>query len=469
MKVAILNLVSTLYAVSARSLKGTKTGTTPQAVGNPNYLQLSSTDDQPNGPIGAGVGITYNSEDAINGIGFTGSEIEIQSEAYYFFVAAPQVASDGSGDYEADYYLASNKADIANSGVRLGGSVTHQDVIIIAGVIPFAAGDTFEVKGSGNAITKVIDEPGEPLVPSIIFSMFELQFPAYIQLSSSLTQANGPFGSGTALTYNSIDGQLGIEFELGTSEIKIVEDGAYMIIIAPQIGGQGLKNKAFADYWVKVNGMDAANSNVRYVSADEYTDVIICQGVYELAAGDSVEVYGSGLNSENVFLKPEGEPAVPSIIVTAYKLNPGAAYTQLSSTKTQENGKLGEGVAITFDSIDAINGVGFDASKPDEILILEDGAYFIVAAPQIGPIDFFAGNQIADYWIRVNGVNVGNSNVRYEDNSKYEDVIVCQGVYELSAGDIVQVIGSGENSKTTAIEEPGEPLVPSIIFSMHSI
>jgi len=406
----------------------------------------------------------------LNGMAFDGSQVEILEDAHYFFVAAPQVAGPGGSDYIADYYLGINGEDVANSGVRLSGNPTHQDVIIIAGVIPFATGDKFEVLGSGNgAVTKVIDEPGEPLVPSIIFSMFELQFPAFIQLSSTLTQPNGPFGSGKAITYNSIDGQLGIGFEVGTSEIKILEDGAYMIIIAPQVGGRGLKNKAFADYWVKVNGMDAANSNVRYVSNDEYSDVIICQGVYELGAGDAVEVFGSGLNSENVFLSPDGEPAIPSIIVTAYKLNPGAAYTQLSSTKTQINGPLGEGVPITFNSIDAINGVKFDEANPDEIVIAEDGAYFIVAAPQIGAVDFFAGSQIADYWIRVNGENVGNSNVRYEDSSKFEDVIVCQGVYELSAGDIVQVIGSGKNSKTTAIEEPGEPLVPSIIFSMHKI
>ena len=469
MKVAFVSLVCSLYAVSARKLKGDK-GTKPQAVGDPNYLQLSSTIDQPNGPIGAGVGITYNSEDALNGMAFEGSEVEILEDAHYFFVAAPQVAGPGDSDYIADYYLGINGEDVANSGVRLSGNEFHQDVILIAGVIPFVAGDKFKVLGSGSgAITKVIDEPGEPLVPSIIFSMFELQFPTFIQLSSTLTQPNGPFGSGVAITYNSIDGQLGVGFDLGSSEIQILEDGAYMVIIAPQVGGRGEKNKAFADYWVKVNGMDAANSNVRYVSADEFSDVIICQGVYELGAGDSIEVFGSGLNSENVFLSPDGEPAIPSIIVTAYKLNPGAAYTQLSSTETQVNGPLGEGVPITFNSIDAINGVDFHDDHPDEILIMEDGAYFIVAAPQIGAVDFLAGSQIADYWIRVNGVNVGNSNVRYEDNSKYEDVIVCQGVYELMAGDIVQVIGSGDNSKTTAIEEPGEPLVPSIIFSMHMI
>jgi len=257
--------------------------------------------------------------------------------------------------------------------------------------------------------------------------------------------------------------------EATPSKINILEDGAYMIIIAPQVGGLGGDSKATADYWVKVNGEDAANSNVRYVSADEYYDVIICQGVYELSAGDSVEVYGSGSNSQNVFLAPEGEPAVPSIIVTAYKLNPGHAYTQLSSTFTQVNGALGEGVTIKFDSIDAISGVEFNPDRPDEIVIMEDSVYFIVAAPQVGAVDSSAGNQIADYWIRVNGENVGNSNVRYEDSSEYEDVIVCQGVYELSAGDIVQVVGSGENSATTAIEEPGEPLVPSIIFSMHRI
>ena len=105
--------------------------------------------------------------------------------------------------------------------------------------------------------------------------------------------------------------------------------------------------------------------------------------------------------------------------MSSCKINSGAASTQLSSTETQVNGPLGDGVRITFNYIDAINSVDFHDDHPDKILIMEDGAHFIVAAPQIGAIDFLEGSQIVEYWIRVNGVNVRNYNVRCDENCKY--------------------------------------------------
>jgi hypothetical protein len=437
----------------------------------PSYTQLSSTETQINGAIGAGIDITYDSIDAVLGVSFASgdSQIGITSQSAYFALAAPQVGAVNTGSSQiADYFMKLNSADVGNSNVRYSGDGTHEDVIVCQGVLDFFPGDSFSIAGSGvNSQTEAITEAGEPLVPSIIYSMFELPLPVYAQLSSTETQVNGPLGTGSAITYDSIDALAGIDFS-GGSEITIKEDGAYFIIAAPQVGSVDSGEEQIADYWVKVNGESVSNSNVRYTGHGDMEDVIICQGVYELSAGDVVEVYGSGKNSATEAISPAGEPLVPAIIFSMFKLSDSAPYAQLSSSTTQANGPLGSGVAISFNSVDALYGLKFETKFNDQIVIESAGAYFIVAAPQVGAIDT-SSSQIADYWVRVNGEDVGNSNVRYSNDGDHEDVIVCQGVYELQAGDKVQVIGSGVNSATEAIEQPGEPLVPSIIFSMFKL
>ena len=51
-----------------------------------------------------------------------------------------------------------------------------------------------------------------------------------------------------------------------------------------------------------------------------------------------------------------------------------------------------------------------------------------------------------------------------------KDVIISQGIVPMAAGDIVEVMMSANNPEANmcieAIQPPGEPLVPSIIFSM---
>lgn len=167
-------------------------------------------------------------------------------------------------------------------------------------------------------------------------------------------------------------------------------------------------------------------------------------------------------------IEEEGQPAVPSIIVTVYKISDGFPYTQLSSSITQVNAPIGTGAAIAFDSIDAISGITFNKEEPTKIVVEEDGAYFILAAPQVGA-ENTDERFIADYWVKIDDTFAANSNVRLADEGTGNDVIVCQGVYELKAGNVVQVFASGKNALTEAIVEKDEPLVPSIIFSMHKV
>ena len=150
-----------------------------------------------------------------------------------------------------------------------------------------------------------------------------------------------------------------------------------------------------------------------------------------------------------------------------------AQYAQLSSSATQRNGALGKGVAITFNSIDAIaTGLSFTQGT-STITVNSPGTYFVVASPQVG---FSSGPSCvrtrpftADYWIVQNGQPVANTGVRLVAAGTGTDVIVSQGIFVLKAGDKIQVFGSGTCSASVPFAPPGEATIPSIIFSMYKI
>ncbi len=154
------------------------------------------------------------------------------------------------------------------------------------------------------------------------------------------------------------------------------------------------------------------------------------------------------------------------VLLAFVSITKGEQYLQASSTITQCPGVTPEVVRI--DVTDAANGITLADNK---ITVSEAGPYLIVAAPQVGregggPLGCF------DLWLRVNGADVANSNVQLcqDAGSMAKDVIVSQGIIPLAAGDVLEVMMSANNPKADmcieAIQPPGEPLVPSIIFSM---
>jgi hypothetical protein len=76
--------------------------------------------------------------------------------------------------------------------------------------------------------------------------------------------------------------------------------------------------------WFQTNGKDVDNSNCeQLVSTPEFTTVMISQGVGEYKKGDKVNamISGSGPGIGLVYKKPTGEPAVPSVIFSAWKID----------------------------------------------------------------------------------------------------------------------------------------------------
>ncbi len=148
----------------------------------------------------------------------------------------------------------------------------------------------------------------------------------------------------------------------------------------------------------------------------------------------------------------------------------GRAFGQFSSCETQRPDST-EPVEIKIsDQEDMFGGKHTIDFVQGDIEIKTTGMYLIMAAPQIGKTGGDQAHWI-DFWLRVNNVDVPNSNVRavLKDQGQ-KDVIVLQVLTRLNEGDTLNIMMSvektGEGLGIEAIQPLGEPLVPSIILTM---
>ena len=115
-----------------------------------------------------------------------------------------------------------------------------------------------------------------------------------------------------------------IDFE--KSDIMIKQSGMYLIIAAPQIGKAKGTRSRWIDFWVRVNNVDVPHSNIRRVITDsQEKDVIPLNVVMPLNRGDALNIMMSGETEDDGLgieaIEPDGEPAIPSIIVTILQLD----------------------------------------------------------------------------------------------------------------------------------------------------
>ncbi len=147
-------------------------------------------------------------------------------------------------------------------------------------------------------------------------------------------------------------------------------------------------------------------------------------------------------------------------------------YAQISSTEDQRP-VVTTPTVVTLNQNDSISGIEHTAENPGTIRITDSGIYVLIAAPQVGRTSGSKA-RFVDFWLRKNGTDIQNSNVRVvigEDSNK--DVIVNQTMMPFNTGDLINVMMSvevaDEGLGIEAIHPTGEPLIPSIIFSMHKI
>lgn len=148
------------------------------------------------------------------------------------------------------------------------------------------------------------------------------------------------------------------------------------------------------------------------------------------------------------------------------------AFAQLSCNHDQRPKKAKKAIPIALNVNDAIIGIEHFTTKDNSVIkIKQSGLYFIIAAPQIGRKKGSISRYV-DIWLRKNGKDVLNSNVRatlYHETSK--DVIINQSMIPLLRDDELQVMMSVETGNEglglEAIKPKGEPTIPSIILSMR--
>jgi len=148
----------------------------------------------------------------------------------------------------------------------------------------------------------------------------------------------------------------------------------------------------------------------------------------------------------------------------------GRAFGQFSSCESQKPDSTDPVEIKITDQEDMFGGDHTIDFVQGDIEIKTSGMYLIIAGPQIGKT---RGDQARwiDFWLRVNNVDVPNSNIRSViKDEHHKDVIVLQVLTRLNKGDTVNIMMSVEATDEgigiEAIQPPGEPLIPSIILTM---
>ncbi len=302
------------------------------------------------------------------------------------------------------------------------------------------------------------------LVFVVGFSCAPSQAGPYAQLSSSENQSGGT--TPKAVTLNQDDAVRGISNANGT--ITFAESGTYFVMAAAQVGSTDGKGKGTVRLWMRQNGEDVSNSNTEQTITPGFTAVLVCQGVAEIKAGDKLELaFSASKGSSGLGLiasKPKGEPSVPSMIFSAFKVG-DKAYAQLSSGDTQTAGAAGQ--TITLNQTDSSNEI---ENQNGVVTMKKAGTYFVMAAGQVGATEA-GGKGTVRLWVRQNREDVSNSNTEQTSVGGFTGVLVCQGIMECKAGDKVELMqaSSGSGLGMVASTPQGEPVVPSMILSIVEV
>ncbi len=115
-----------------------------------------------------------------------------------------------------------------------------------------------------------------------------------------------------------------IDFNKG--DIIIKQSGMYLVIAGSQLGKVRGTTPRWIDFWLRLNNIDVPNSNIRAVIMDPQEKTVVpLNSVLPLNRGDTLNVMmatetideGMGLEA----IAPDGEPTIPSIIVTVVQLD----------------------------------------------------------------------------------------------------------------------------------------------------
>src|ERR1700751_6184164 len=142
----------------------------------------------------------------------------------------------------------------------------------------------------------------------------------YLQASSEEDQIVKEANKPQMVTMPSTDAAKGIKNNKGM--VILDQTGTYFTIVGVQVGSRG--GTGLVRLWFQTNGKDIDNSNCeQLVPTPDFTTVMISQGVGEYKKGDKINAMysGSAPGIGLVYKKPAGEPAVPNVIFSAWKID----------------------------------------------------------------------------------------------------------------------------------------------------
>ena len=151
------------------------------------YCESSDLNDQIFSTAGLPYRINITNNDEGYGIGMStghnGTNITFNIDGVYHMVAQPQVKAGAVGGGKGDFHMwiekniGSGFVNIPDSNIELSLGTNEEDVIVLATTLRFNQGDTirFVASVSDNNILLHAQSPsGEPIIPSIIFTMFRV-------------------------------------------------------------------------------------------------------------------------------------------------------------------------------------------------------------------------------------------------------------------------------------------------------
>ena len=146
------------------------------------------------------------------------------------------------------------------------------------------------------------------------------------------------------------------------------------------------------------------------------------------------------------------------------------AFGQFTSNTTQRITTL-KPVEVLLDAqADAGGGVHTIDFNKGDIIIKQSGMYLIIACPQLGKVRGATPRWI-DLWLRVNNIDVPNSNIRAVIIDPQEKTVaIMNSVLPLNRGDTVNIVMAAETIEEgmglETIAPDGEPTIPSIIITV---
>lgn len=149
----------------------------------------------------------------------------------------------------------------------------------------------------------------------------------YAQLSDSTDQTFGATGTAQSITLNTNDEIAGITHSttVNPENVTIETNGTYVIIAQPQVTA-GAGAAGYFHLWLQVDTgggfADVSDSNIELILASNDQDVIPLIAVLSLNKDDIVRLRGS-VGDTGIKLDaqtPAGEPAIPAIIYSIFKI-----------------------------------------------------------------------------------------------------------------------------------------------------